>query len=169
MELAKIITKEDNPRFITDEKLESLKRSIKSFEKMMELRPMVIDENNILLGGNMRHRALTELGYKDVPPSWIKQVKGLTDDEKKEFIIKDNVGFGEWDWDILNNDWETVSLLDWGLDVVSFVDTPKEVRDLSPHLNVEYKIMITVDSESDQEELYDELIKRQYRCQISTL
>jgi len=81
------------------------------------LRPMVIDENNILLGGNMRYKALKELGYKEVPDSWVKQVLDLTEEEKKEFIIKDNVGFGAWDWDALANEWDTDDLEAWGLEV----------------------------------------------------
>lgn len=107
----------NNPRNITDEKLEKLKNSISSFEKMMELRPIIIDEDNVVLGGNMRLRALEELGYQDIPKSWYKKAKDLTEEEKKEFIIKDNVGFGEWDFDILLSQWEEQDLSDWALDV----------------------------------------------------
>jgi hypothetical protein len=81
---------------------------------MLELRPIVIDENNIVLGGNMRLKACQELGLKDVPTIYAKD---LTEDQKKEFIIKDNVGFGEWNWDDLANDWDETKLVDWGLDI----------------------------------------------------
>jgi len=81
---------------------------------MLELRPIVVDENNIILGGNMRHKACIEAGLKEV---YIVQAKDLTEEQKDEFIVKDNVGFGEWDWDILANEWDTDKLTDWGLDL----------------------------------------------------
>ena len=81
---------------------------------MLELRPIVVDENNIILGGNMRHKACIEAGLKEV---FIVQAKDLTEQQKDEFIVKDNVGFGEWDWDILANEWDTEKLTDWGLDL----------------------------------------------------
>ena len=81
---------------------------------MLELRPIVVDENNIILGGNMRHKACIEAGLKEV---YIVQAKDLTEQQKDEFIVKDNVGFGEWDWDILANEWDTEKLTDWGLDL----------------------------------------------------
>ena len=81
---------------------------------MLELRPIVVDENNIILGGNMRHKACIEAGLKEV---YIVQAKDLTEEQKDEFIVKDNVGFGEWDWDILANEWDTEKLQDWGLDL----------------------------------------------------
>jgi len=81
---------------------------------MLELRPIVVDENNIILGGNMRHKACIEAGLKEV---YIVQAKDLTEQQKDEFIVKDNVGFGEWDWDILANEWDTDKLQDWGLDL----------------------------------------------------
>jgi hypothetical protein len=84
---------------------------------MLELRPIVIDENNIVLGGNMRLKACIEAGLKDVP---VKQAKELTEDQKKEFIVKDNVGYGEWDWDDLANNWDEQLLTEWGLDIPNF-------------------------------------------------
>jgi hypothetical protein len=104
----------NNPRIIKDDKFKKLVQSIKDFPQMLELRPIVIDENNIVLGGNMRLKACQELGLKDVPTIYAKD---LTEDQKKEFIIKDNVGFGEWNWDDLANDWDETKLVDWGLDI----------------------------------------------------
>ena len=113
----------NNPRLVKDDKFQKLVESIKSFgEKMMPLRPMVIDENNILLGGNMRYKALKELGYKEVPNGWVKQVTDLSEQEKQEFIIKDNVGFGAWDWDTLANEWDSEDLDKWGLDIPDFME-----------------------------------------------
>lgn len=87
---------------------------------MMELRPMVIDENNIVLGGNMRLKALKELGYKEVPDSWIKKASDMTPEEVRRFIIADNVGFGEHDWEMLANEWDVAELSEWGLDIPDF-------------------------------------------------
>jgi hypothetical protein len=84
---------------------------------MMELRPIIIDEGNIILGGNMRYNALKHLGYKELPVEWVKQANELTEEQKQEFIVKDNVGFGEWDWDILANEWDTEKLEEWGLEL----------------------------------------------------
>jgi hypothetical protein len=81
---------------------------------------MVIDENNVVLGGNMRLRALQELGFTDIEEAWVKRSSDLTEEEKKRFIISDNVAFGEWDWDTLANDWEVVDLEAWGLDIPQF-------------------------------------------------
>lgn len=119
IKLSTIKPNPDNPRLIKDEKFYKLVNSLETFgEKMMPLRPIVIDENNIILGGNMRFKALKEIGYKEVPDDWIKRADDLTDDQKREFIIKDNVGFGEWDFDVLSNEWNTDELVEWGLDYV---------------------------------------------------
>jgi len=105
---------ENNPRNINRHKFEKLKNSIKDFPEMLALRPIVVDEDNIILGGNMRYKASKELGLKKV---YVIQAKNLSDAQVKEFIIKDNVGFGDWDWDILANSWDTSLLTDWGVDV----------------------------------------------------
>jgi DNA modification methylase len=109
-----IKTNPKNPRLIKDDKFKKLVKSIQEFPQMLELRPIVVDENNIILGGNMRHKACIEAGLKEV---YIVQAKDLTELQKDEFIVKDNVGFGEWDWDILANEWDTDKLTDWGLDL----------------------------------------------------
>jgi hypothetical protein len=113
-----------NPRIIKDHKFKKLVQSIKEFPEMLELRPIIVDENNVILGGNMRHKACIEAGLKEVP---VKIAKGLTVEQKQEFIVKDNVGFGEWDWDILGNEWDNAKLGDWGMDVWQ----PEEAVDYS--------------------------------------
>tara|TARA_R100000781_G_scaffold92092_1_gene57029 strand:+ start:12390 stop:12980 length:591 start_codon:yes stop_codon:yes gene_type:complete len=113
-----------NPRIIKDHKFKKLVESIKDFPEMLELRPIVIDENNIILGGNMRHKACIEAGLKEVP---VKIAKGLTVEQKQEFIIKDNVGFGEWDWAMLGNEWNTIQISKWGLDVWENSDDKNEL------------------------------------------
>jgi DNA modification methylase len=109
----------NNPRIIKDAKFEKLCKSITDFPKMMELRPIVVDHENVILGGNMRLRALQHLGYKEIPIEWLRKAIELTEDEKKQFIIKDNSNFGEWDWEVLN-DWDKELLSDWGLDLPDF-------------------------------------------------
>lgn len=115
--IAKIKPNEENPRFITDGKFKKLVNSIKSFPEMLEVRPLVVDENMVVLGGNMRLKALKSAGVFEVP---IKQISGWSKEKKKEFIIKDNVGYGQWDWDIIANDWELIKLNEWGLDTPVF-------------------------------------------------
>ena len=122
MKLKDIKSNPNNPRIIKDERFEKLKKSIKEFPKMMALRPMVINQDNIVLGGNMRLKALKELGYKNLPEEWIKRAEDLTDEEARRFIIADNVGFGEHDWEMLANEWDSVELEDWGLDAWQNID-----------------------------------------------
>lgn len=117
VKLSTIKPNPNNPRIIKDEKFEKLVKSIKDFPKMMELRPMIINKDNIVLGGNMRLKALKELGYKEVPDEWVKRAEDLTEDEQRQFIIKDNVGFGEHDWEMLANEWDVQQLEEWGLDM----------------------------------------------------
>lgn len=117
MKLKDIKPNKTNPRTIKDDKFRKLVNSIRDFPKMMELRPMVIDSDGTVLGGNMRLKALQELGYTDVPDTWVKRASELTDEEKQRFIIADNVGFGEWDWDALGSDWDAFDLTEWGIDL----------------------------------------------------
>jgi hypothetical protein len=107
----------NNPRLIKDNKFKQLVKSIQDFPQMLELRPIVIDENNMVLGGNMRLKACIEAGLKDVP---VKQAKDLTEAQKKEFIIKDNVSFGSHDWSELANNWDVDLIQEWGLDIIGF-------------------------------------------------
>lgn len=117
MKLSDIKANPDNPRVIKDEAFNRLVQSIKDFPKMMALRPMVVDDNLTVLGGNMRLRALRHLGYKDIPDEWVKRASDLTEEEQKQFIIKDNVSVGDWDWDTLANEWDVQDLKDWGLEM----------------------------------------------------
>lgn len=120
IKLTTIKSNPNNPRVIRDEKFKKLVKSIEEFPKMMALRPMVVNEDMVVLGGNMRLKALKELGYKEVPNDWVKSAKDLTEDEIRRFIIADNVGFGEHDWEMLANEWDVEELTDWGLDIPNF-------------------------------------------------
>jgi len=106
-----------NPRQIKDDRFKKLIKSIREFQKMLELRPIVIDDDGTILGGNMRFRALLELGYNELPDSWVRKASELTDEEKQRFIIEDNVPFGEWDWEKLANEWDDKLLEEWGLEL----------------------------------------------------
>lgn len=112
--IADIKLNDANPRYIKDDKFQQLKDSIEAFPEMLEKRPIVVDENMIALGGNMRLRAATALGLKEIP---IIQVTDWSEEKKRQFVIKDNVAYGEWDWDILGNEWETEELEEWGLEI----------------------------------------------------
>lgn len=112
VKISDVKTNPKNPRLIKDDKFKKLVNSIKEFPQMLELRPIVVDENNIVLGGNMRLKACIEVGLKEV---FIVQAQHLTEEQKNEFIVKDNVGFGEWDWDLLANEWNVEKLDEWGL------------------------------------------------------
>jgi len=129
LNIAAIKPNEENPRFITDSKFKKLVKSIKDFPEMLEARPLVIDEDNVVLGGNMRLKALKAAGVMEVP---VKKVIGWSEQQKREFIIKDNVGFGEWDWDLIANNWDTEQLTEWGLDLPGFdINTDEFGEDFS--------------------------------------
>ena len=107
----------NNPRIIKDDKFKKLVASIQEFPKMLEIRPIVVNDDMIVLGGNMRLKACIHAGLKEVP---IIKVSDLTEQEQKQFIIKDNVSGGEWDWNMLANEWDAEELDAWGLDVPDF-------------------------------------------------
>ena len=115
-----------NPRQIRDEKFEKLKASIQEFPQMMALRPMIVDETNTVLGGNMRLNAIKALGMTEIPDEWVKRSDELTDEEKKRFVITDNGSFGEYDWAAIANEWSDLPLADWGLDVPGFEEIETE-------------------------------------------
>ncbi len=107
----------NNPRFIKDDKFHKLVKSIKDFPEMLEIRPIVVNSEMIVLGGNMRLKAAKEAGLKEVP---IIKAENLTIEQQNEFVIKDNVSGGEWDFDILANEWDVEQMEEWGVDVGGF-------------------------------------------------
>lgn len=166
LKINKLKPNQDNPRIIKDDKFKKLVRSIKEFPEMLELRPIVVDENMTILGGNMRHKACIEAGLKEV---YIKIAKGLSDKQKKEFIVKDNVGFGEWEWDILANEWNSLELSEWGLDVWQNEDDKETpIKDISDNISDEFRVEVELISEREQEELFNDLTKKGYKCRILT-
>lgn len=122
IKIDKIFNNPDNPRVIKDEKFEKLVKSIKEFPKMLEIRPIVVNNEMMILGGNMRLKACIEAGLKEVH---IMKADDLTPEQQKEFIIKDNVNFGEWDWAEVGKEWEDSPLEEWGLD--GWEDSEEEI------------------------------------------
>ena len=129
MLIQEIKSNPNNPRLIKDHKFKQLVKSIQDFPQMLELRPIVIDENNMVLGGNMRLKACLEAGMTDVP---VIHANNLTEEKKREFIIKDNVSFGSHDWSELANNWDVDLIQEWGLDIIGF----DNVEDLGEGFNL---------------------------------
>jgi DNA modification methylase len=117
VKISEVKSNPNNPRIIKDDKFQKLVKSIKEFPEMLNIRPIVVNADMVVLGGNMRLKACKEAGIKEVA---IIKADDLTDEQQKQFIIKDNVGFGEWDWDDLANNWDAEQLTDWGLDIPDF-------------------------------------------------
>lgn len=114
LSIQKIKANPNNPRIIKDDKFKKLVNSIKEFPKMLEIRPIVVNDDMIVLGGNMRLKACKEAGLKEVP---VIKASDLTKDEQRQFIIKDNVSGGEWEWEMLATEWDADELSDWGVDM----------------------------------------------------
>ena len=130
MKISNLKANPKNPRIIKDDKFKKLVKSLQEFPEMMEKRPMVcvtdVDGKLFPLGGNMRLKALQELKYKEIPDEWVMLADEWTEEKRQEFVIKDNVGFGEWDWEELNADWDMQQLEDWGLDLPDFEEEELE-------------------------------------------
>jgi hypothetical protein len=165
--ISKVKGNPSNPRIIKNDKFKKLVKSIEEFPEMLKLRPIVVDEDMVVLGGNMRLKASKDAGLKEV---WIEIAEGLTEEQKKEFIVKDNVGFGEWEWDMLANEWDSVQLAEWGLDVWQNEDDEQnnDVNDISDNITEEYRVEIELASEREQEQVFNELTKKGYKCRILT-
>tara|TARA_R110001583_G_scaffold170036_1_gene323289 strand:+ start:17 stop:535 length:519 start_codon:yes stop_codon:yes gene_type:complete len=167
VKISKVKGNPNNPRIIKNDKFKKLIKSIQEFPEMLKLRPIVVDEDMMVLGGNMRLKASKDAGLKEV---WIEIAEGLTEEQKKEFIVKDNVGFGEWEWDMLANEWNSVQLGEWGLDVWQNEDDEQnnDVNDISDNISEEYRVEIELNSEREQQQVFDELTKKGYKCRILT-
>jgi ParB-like chromosome segregation protein Spo0J len=166
VQLSEIKSNPNNPRIIKDDKFHKLVESIKSFPKMLEIRPIVVNKDMVVLGGNMRLRACKEAGLKKVPVIFADD---LTEDQQREFIIKDNVGFGEWDWAMLANEWDYKELDDWGLTLPNFDVDKNNDNDISDSINNIYKIEINCIDEKHQESIFNKLNSEGYECRILTL
>ena len=173
MKLSDLKANPKNPRIIKDDKFKKLVKSLQEFPEMMEKRPMVcvtdVDGKLFPLGGNMRLRALQELKYKEIPDEWVMLADEWTEEKRQEFVIKDNVGFGEWDWDALNADFDLEQLADWGLDVPEDerVESLQETETIHFEKSLQVlpkKEYILIMADEDSEE-WDEL-KQIFKCNL---
>jgi hypothetical protein len=144
----------NNPRLIKDDKFAKLVQSIKDFPEMLDIRPIVVNSDMIVLGGNMRLKACKEAGLKEVP---IIIANNLTEEQQREFLIKDNVSGGEWDWDILANEWDSEELTEWGLDIPNWSKGMDEnsMTDEDVSLEEEFNPMGTMDGKQRVVFLFD--------------
>jgi len=126
-----------NPRYIKDDRFQLLVKNIKEFPKMMKLRPIIIDDTGMILGGNMRYLALKELDYKEIPEGWVVKASELSEEEKEKFKILDNVPFGNWDFDILANEWDLGKLQDWGVELPEIDNMDQEIKEKEVDENIE--------------------------------
>ena len=167
IKISEVKANPNNPRLIKDDKFKKLVNSIKTFPEMLELRPIIVNDDMIVLGGNMRLKACKEAGLKDVH---IIKASNLSEAQQAEFIIKDNVGFGEWDWDMIANEYDEQDLKDWGLDLPVFADgIENELNDLSDKIKSEFRIELICKDEEMQEKTYNKLIEEGYECRLLTL
>ena len=132
VKLSDIKLNPNNPRLIKDDKFKKLCQSIKDFPEMLEIRPIVVNADMVVLGGNMRLKACKEIGLKEVP---IIVADKLTEEQQREFLIKDNTSGGEWDWEVLANEWDAEQLEEWGLEVPNFTET--NYSDKNKEINVD--------------------------------
>ena len=155
----------NNPRLIKDDNFKKLVQSIKDFPEMLDIRPIVVNADMVILGGNMRFKACKEAGLKEVP---IIVADNLTEEQQKEFLIKDNVSGGEWDFKMLENEWNVEQLEEWGLDIPTFLEETEQ-KDLSSTIDNLYRIEIICKDEEHQENSYNKLIEEGYECRLLTL
>ena len=171
MKVSKIKSNRSNPRVIKDEKFKKLVKSLQEFPEMMEKRPMVcvtdVDGRIYPLGGNMRLRAIQELGMREIPDTWVMMADDWTEDKRREFTIKDNVGFGEWDWDLLANEWDAYPLAEWGLDVwTPEKDDQPEISEETYNFGDQWFLSIELDDEKQTQEWYQKLMEAGLKVKI---
>jgi len=142
----------DNPRTISNKDMELLIKSLKEFPDMLQIREIIVDENMVVLGGNMRLLALQKMGVSDCQ---IRVVNGLTPEQKREFVIKDNSNFGRYDFDALANEWSDLPLADWGVDLPDdwIKSNEKTNQNINEIYDLKYSVVVECDNEAQQKEL----------------
>jgi ParB-like chromosome segregation protein Spo0J len=165
VKISEVKSNPNNPRIIKDDKFQKLVKSIKEFPEMLNIRPIVVNADMVVLGGNMRLKACKEAGLKDIA---IIKAEDLTEEQQKQFIIKDNVGFGEWDWEGLANQWDENELAEWGLDIPAFnvskdldysILDEADVSDQLSEMTSNVKKAIQIEFEAEHYEEASELVK----------
>ena len=163
VKISEVKVNPNNPRLIRDDKFAKLVQSIKDLPQMLEIRPIVVNTDMVVLGGNMRLKACKEAGLKEVP---IIIADNLTEEQQREFLIKDNVSGGEWDWNMIQSEWDTNELAEWGLDVPQFAseidysilddeDVSQQLEDMTDGV----KKAIQIEFEAEHYEEAYELVK----------
>jgi ParB-like chromosome segregation protein Spo0J len=158
----------NNPRLIKDDKFKKLVQSIKDFPEMLDIRPIVVNSDMIILGGNMRFKACKEAGLKEVP---IIVADNLTEEQQREFLIKDNTSGGEWDFEMLANEWDAEQLEEWGLEIPPFDinDEPGDEGNFDdPGISDknQYGVIVVCESAGTQESVFNDLTKMGFNCKI---
>lgn len=128
LKISEIKPNPDNPRIIKDDKFKKLVKSLVDFPEMAEVREVVVNKDHVILGGNMRFKAMKEAGWTEIPV----RVVDWSEEQQREFIIKDNVSGGEWDWDSLANEWDIDELDKWGLEILSFENNISDNKEINP-------------------------------------
>lgn len=156
---SKIKLNPNNPRLIKDDKFKKLVQSIKDFPEMLDIRPIVVNADMIILGGNMRYKACVEAGLKEIP---VIVADNLTEEKQREFLIKDNTSGGEWDWEMLANEWDAEQLEDWGLTVNNFNTDSINLDDFFEESNEQrdQKNKIVLEYTDEEFELVNEEFKK---------
>jgi ParB-like chromosome segregation protein Spo0J len=153
--LTEIRNNPENPRYIRDEKFAKLVKSLKDFPEMIQVRPLIVNQKMQALGGNMRLKAMIEAGWTECP---VVQVD-WSEEKQREFIIKDNVGYGEWDWDMIANEWDADEVKEWGLDIPVFEDFSDKNQELDVNGFEDEMIIKLKYSEDDYEQVREQLSK----------
>ena len=156
----------NNPRLIKDDKFTKLVQSIKDFPEMLDIRPIVVNADMVILGGNMRFKACKEAGLKEVP---IIIADNLTEEQQREFLIKDNTSGGEWDFEMLANEWDIDLLDEWGLEIPNFIDESEDEGNFDdPGISDknQYGVIVMCESAGTQESVFNDLTKMGFNCKI---
>lgn len=154
LDIQEIVPNPNNPRVITSLQLIKLKKSLTDFPEMLKVRPLILDEHNIILAGNMRYKAAKELGFKSLP---VVYASNLTDDEQRELLLKNNMSYGEWDWEMITSNFDMTDIRDWGLEVPSFFfddDVEPEIEEEEVNRIKVFNIMV---DRADYSRLLDDL------------
>ena len=167
VKISEVKVNPNNPRLIKDDKFKKLVQSVKDFPEMLNIRPIVVNKDMIILGGNMRFKACKEAGLKEVPII----ITDLTEEQQKEFLIKDNVSGGEWDWDIIANEWDIQNLKEWGLDIPvldlgSELDDEGNFDDPGISDKNQYGVIVICESSGSQESVFNDLTNMGFNCKI---
>lgn len=167
--LSEIKANPNNPRILKDDKFAKLVKSIKEFPQMLSIRPIVVNDDMVVLGGNMRLKACKEAGLKEIH---VIKASKLTEQQQNEFIIKDNVGYGEWDWDDLANNWDADEIQDWGLDIPHYTGMNDETKnDHNKQNKPSLKVIFNDHNELQSgENDIKEILQRKYptaKCSVS--